>query len=603
LTVGVRDEAQKENDHRNTEPGVTLGRFSAWRLVLLDLRYFGSVAFRALRDWRGLVLERDVWRDWWRFRRSARGVLDALSPGGNTRGDILIVSLSGMIYSTKLEGVLAKALQLRGYDPVVLTSRYAFWARRYFSLYGVRRFIFVEDFSATPTEIEVARKRCEEFMSGPVDLPTCKAWNFEGASVGQYAVSTVARSLHRGMPDFRDPKVRAMLGDQLLHCILGIFRAKRIFAGLHPEICLFNEINYSDYGPVYAVAYQQGLNVIQFVHALRDSALIFKRSVPETYRIHPNSISRSEMNRLSTLPWGTKHEEMLQGEFRGRYGGNSFIVRRDQAGKQMKDREAVYSQLGLDRRKKVAVVFSHILWDANLFYGDDLFDDNEHWFIETLRAACRNDRVNWLIRLHPAIGWKRELDNDMSELNELVAIRKHVGTLPAHVKLLMPDNDINSYSIFEIADYGVTIRGTVGIELPCFGVPVLTAGTGRYSGLGFTVDSATRNEYINRLLKIHEIPMLNDAQTLLAKKHALAVFCLRPWVMKAFGNAYDTEIKGFHPLNPSVFLRATKFEDLDGSDDLRKFAEWAADRRSYDYLEKWPLAEEVSADSGAVGTM
>jgi hypothetical protein len=56
-------------------------------------------------------------------------------------------------------------------------------------------------------------------------------------------------------------------------------------------------------------------------------------------------------------------------------------------------------------------------------------------------------------------------------------------------------------------------------------------------------------------------------------------------------------------LNPSVFLRATKFEDLDGSDDLRKFAEWAADRRSYDYLEKWPLAEEVSADSGAVGTM
>lgn len=576
---------------------MTAGSVPRWRRFLFDLRYLLSLTYRAVRRPRSLLPEREIWRDYRQFRRTARGVLDVPPEGGTSRGDVLIVSLSGMIYSIKLEGVLAKALQLRGYSPIVLTNRHAFWTRRYFTLFGVTRFLFIEDFLPSVAEIAIAREQRDRFMRGPIDLQSCKAWTFEGASVGQYAVSTVARILHRGMPDFSDQRVRVMLGEQLLHCILGIFRARKVFAALRPEVCLFNEINYSDYGPIYAVAYQQRLNVIQFVNALRDSALIFKRSVPETYRIHPNSISRSEMNRLARLPWEPAHEEMLQSEFRDRYGGKSFIVRRDQTGKHLKDREAIYTQLKLDRRKKVAVVFSHVLWDANLFYGDDLFDDNEHWFIETLRAACRNDRVNWLIRLHPAILWKRELDNDASELNELAAIRKHIGELPSHVKLLLPDNDINTYSIFQIADYGVTIRGTVGIEMPCLGIPVLTAGTGRYSGLGFTIDSDTGGEYIERLLNIQDIPSLSKEQVLLAKKHALAIFCLRPWMMKAFGNAYDTAVKGFHPLNPNVFLRATNFEELNGSEDLRKFAEWAADRGRNDYMECWPADGLAEAGS------
>ena len=51
-----------------------------------------------------------------------------------------------------------------------------------------------------------------------------------------------------------------------------------------------------------------------------------------------------------------------------------------------------------------------------------------------------------------------------------------------------PYSEISTRSIFGVTDYGITIRGSVGFELPCFGVPVLTAGTGFYSGRGFTID-------------------------------------------------------------------------------------------------------------------
>lgn len=558
------------------------------------MRYLLSLAYHAFRNPGRLQLEWEIWRDYLQFRASARGILDVSEDVQMPRREILVVSLSGSIYSTKLEGMLAKSLMLRGYTPIVLISRYAFWARKYFRLFGIERVLFVEDFSLNEEEKKHASVARDKLMQGPINLQSCKQWLFEGAPIGQYAVSTVARQLHRGMPDFGDPRVRSMLGEQVIHCIHGIYRTRKILGGIRPEVCLFNEINYSDYGPAYAVAYQSGLNVVQFVHALRDSALIFKRSVPETYRIHPNSISRSGMARLAALPWLPVHENALQTEFKERYGGKSFIVRRDQKGKTMKDREAIVSELEIDPEKKVAVIFSHVLWDANLFYGDDLFEDNEHWFIETLRAACANDQVNWLVRLHPAIIWKRDWDNDDSELNELAAIRKHIGTLPSHVKLLMPENDINSYSIFQVADYGVTIRGTVGIELPCLGIPVLTAGTGRYSGLGFTVDSSTREEYVEKLRKIQELPALNAEQVELAKKHAYAIFCLRPWEMKAFGNMYDENVKGAHPLNPKLILRASSYDELRMSDDMRKFADWALSRSRLDYLESWPLGTDDS---------
>ena len=36
-----------------------------------------------------------------------------------------------------------------------------------------------------------------------------------------------------------------------------------------------------------------------------------------------------------------------------------------------------------------------------MFYGRDLFADQEEWFVETVRAAAANDAVNWVVKLHP----------------------------------------------------------------------------------------------------------------------------------------------------------------------------------------------------------
>jgi Capsule polysaccharide biosynthesis protein len=559
-------------------------------------RYWLSVLREAVPRPVRLSREVDTWWDYRSFRRTTRSLFPSTVVPRRAKGPALIVSLSDSVYSAKLEGMLAIALQLQGLQSMALVRRNAFWGKRYLQLFGINQFMFLEDYVLTDAERATSDEAVNEFMSRPLRFADIKDWVFEGGRVGQYALSTVARRLHRGMPDLRDQETIRLLREQLQHSIEGVFKAKRIFEKFTPSVCLFNEINYSDYGPMYAVAFQRGLNIIQFVHALRDRALIFKRSVPETLRMHPNSVSRNSLEKLAHYPWLPTHERMLRVEFADRYGGRWFLSRREQRAKRMKTREEISRQLELDPKKKVAVIYSHILWDANLFYGDDLFDDNEHWFVETVRAACENPNVNWIVKLHPAIMWKREWDNDRGELNEVAALREKVGDIPSHVKVLFPDTDINTYSLFGIGDYGVTIRGTVGMELPCLGIPVLTAGTGRYSGLGFTIDSTSRQQYLSRLRDIHHISPLTPAQVELAKKHALAVFCLRPWVMETFENRFSESVKGFHPLNPNLFLVAKTQEDFAKSGDLENFARWAVDGRSPDYMEPWPIGGAEDAN-------
>ena len=252
--------------------------------------------------------------------------------------------------------------------------------------------------------------------------------------------------------------------------------------------------------------------------------------------------------------------------------------------KQIKSAEEVRKQLGLDPSKKTAVIFSHVLWDATFFYGEGLFEDYETWLLQTVRAACANPGVNWVIKLHPDLVWKLKLEGYTGELRDIMAMRSAVGTLPEHVKLVPPDTDISTYSFFEITDYCLTVRGTIGIEMACYGVPVLTAGTGRYSGLGFTIDSSSAEEYLQRLAHIETLPPMSREQIELARRFAYALFNLRPWPMRSFEVVKMPIEKTGHPLDHNLVPHVSNFMEFATAPDMRRFADWVV-LEKVDYLQ------------------
>jgi hypothetical protein len=255
-----------------------------------------------------------------------------------------------------------------------------------------------------------------------------------------------------------------------------------------------------------------------------------------------------------------------------------------QYGKKIKTKEDVARQLGLDPAKKTAVVFSHILWDATFFYGSDVFENYAQWLVETVRAASRNTNLNWIVKLHPANVWKRVQDGASGEFNEFALLKQKLGDLPGHIKFIDPYTDINTFSLFPLTDYCLTVRGTIGIEMPCFGIPVIVAGTGRYAGYGFTNDSSTAAEYLQKLDRLETIPRLNPEQVEIAKKHAYALFVRRPLNLTSYQLRLHTDNKTGGLTERDVVITVKDASAFRAAPDLNAFADWVVNTRDHDYL-------------------
>jgi hypothetical protein len=526
------------------------------------------------------VLERD-------FRHFAREYADVVGirpPGG--RGTALVASLSYSTFQAKLEGMIAKALQLQGYDVVAAVPRDAGLVQRYFALFGVDDFVTLDDYTVADVADEAAA-----LLAGVETSAELKDVTYLGADVGRQVLSTLSRYLHEGSVDLRDAETRN-LARELLPASMRVAAASHaLLDDVAPDLVLFNERNYADQGPLSDVALARDLNVIQFVSGFDDDTLVFKRFTEETKGIHPRSLSDESWSLIRELDWTPARQAEVDGEFARRYDKDAtFLARWNQGWTREHSRAELAVELGLDSSRPTAVVFSHVLWDANMFYGRDLFADQEDWFVETVRAAAANPRANWVVKLHPANVWKLRRDGYRGELDEVRAIRRHIGELPPHVRLLPPDTDISTWSLFSVTDVGVTIRGSTGFELPCFGVPALTAGTGFYANRGFTVDSETRREYLGRLARIEETPKPADEQVELARKHAWGLFRARQTRFTSFRSVYQPIEHVDRPFEATITIGV---RDLTRAGDLRELGEWMVDSRALDYLDRQVVGVEA----------
>jgi hypothetical protein len=528
----------------------------------------------------GLQLE--LWQD---YRRTWRDAAFLRSPPVATNGKKALLITFGVPASVKLEATLLAGLRQTGWHTATFTSRATPWVRRYLRAFGITDHVLRQDFAIDAKTRAQCEREARGYLGGDMSFRAVKVWTYRGVRIGIPLLTNIQRKDRLGSPDPSDPAVRVDLETLLPNLLAWVHMCERMLDQVRPDLVTLIEAN--DWNaPLVDLIVNRGIDLIQFVQPSRDDALVLKRLTARTRRFHPNSLDVATMARLAEEPWTERHEQELQQEFADRYGGKWFLQSRNQPGTRAHSREEIARTLALRPGRKCAIVFSHILWDANLFYGEDLFEDYSDWLLQTVRAAIANPELDWIIKLHPANLWKRAYESDTQELAEISLLRRHgLEQLPAHVRLLRPETDISTLSLFQTVDYGITVRGTTGIELPCFGVPMLTAGTGRYSGLGFTRDFATKEAYLAALARLHEMPPMSAAETLLAKRHAHALFRRRPWVFKSLRSTFNLPKQGAHPLAYNFELTVDSWSGIAAQGDLAAFAAWAGHPdRPVDYL-------------------
>ncbi|HEY3375030.1 MAG TPA: hypothetical protein VGK02_08225 [Candidatus Aquicultor sp.] len=178
-------------------------------------------------------------------------------------------------------------------------------------------------------------------------------------------------------------------------------------------------------------------------------------------------------------------------------------------------------QYGLLDTKPIWGIMSHINWDAVADYAPMAYETFDEWILDTLNEVVEIPGVQWLIKIHPAEAWDSP-ENGVQQL-----IQKHFPTLPPHVRVINAEDEISPLDFFELIDGGITVYGTPGLELALQGKPVVLAGEAHYGGKGFTYDGLSPESYRRLLREAASLKPLSKEQQRLARNYAYCYFIQR----------------------------------------------------------------------------
>jgi hypothetical protein len=540
-----------------------------------------------------------------RLTLRALGWLRDLPEPPPTADAALLVLRREDVFDVKTHLMLGAALKLEGVRPVVFANypRVA-RIRRYARAFGVHEMVYRSQFPLAGDERRRLEARAAELLARPDDLAAVREWKHDGHRLGDRVLSTLIRETLIGHPDLNAPDVRRRLGRIVALALANYAEAEAVLAAVAPRWVLADETGYAVNGPLVDVALARGLDVFETSPFVRDNSLMLKRMNATHGRAAAASVSAATLERLEAAdPEGRRTavvDAEVLAEIESRYTGGSALQAMYQRDVEATGGDELKRRLGLDDARPVVVVFTHVLWDASFFYGDDLFLDFQEWLEETLRAAVANPRAQWLIKTHPSNAFRLQHGDIQGPVAEVEVVRQTCGELPGHVRLLLPETKVSSLDLYRHADVGVTVRGTPGLEMACLGKPVLTAGSGHYSGLGFTVDSASREEFLACLGRVETLTAPPSPLAVSrARRYAHALFRLRPWMARSFELRMDFPAEGWHPLDRNVLPVATSLAEAERFGDLHRWAAWAIDGDAADYLDTVP--GEEAGDNPDVG--
>jgi 1,2-phenylacetyl-CoA epoxidase PaaB subunit len=149
--------------------------------------------------------------------------------------------------------------------------------------------------------------------------------------------------------------------------------------------------------------------------------------------------------------------------------------------------EQLRQTLGLDERP-VALLATNVLGDS-LTLGRNAFASSmAEWITKTVQYFAKREDVQLVVRVHPG-------ERLMKGPSMLGVIERAVPQQPANIRVVGPDEKVNTYDCMEIAGLGLAYTTTVGMEMAMRAVPVVLAGNTHYRGRGFTFDPSSWDEY------------------------------------------------------------------------------------------------------------
>ncbi len=183
-------------------------------------------------------------------------------------------------------------------------------------------------------------------------------------------------------------------------------------------------------------------------------------------------------------------------------------------------RADIAQAFGWDADKPIVCVFASNWFDFPHTSNMNNFIDFHDWIDATLEVASTVDSVNWLFKPHPCDKWYGSIHGPTVADLVTHADRPHIRVV---------EDTWNGYSLIQAIDAGITYFGTVGVELPAIGKPVLVADEAWYAPHEFVVCAHTREGYLSALRQEWWKDFDGEEAARRAKEFIAWFFCDAEW--------------------------------------------------------------------------
>ena len=179
----------------------------------------------------------------------------------------------------------------------------------------------------------------------------------------------------------------------------------------------------------------------------------------------------------------------------------------------------------------------HSFSDAPHVFGNTVFADNYEWLRFLAKESKKNNKYNWLLKVHPIF-----YDKEISIVNNILKEYPHIKILPkfaTHQELIKKG-----------IRFVLTVYGSVAYEYAYFGIPsILATKNHPYKKYNFVKDAGTINEYKKLLANLENLKFT------FSKKEILEYYFIRfVRVNRLFKNYYKiVQILGSDYTSPLIY--------------------------------------------------
>jgi hypothetical protein len=455
-------------------------------------------------------------------------------PVDSTRGRLLFWVPGGMPLMLHVEGALAAALRLRGVDvhAVICDGPFRACVRR-----EAIDSIPVSRWQEACTNCRRETKKVLEYMGVPYSfigdfLPEKSRktlWekaitvSWDNVEDLEYAGINIGKNVHSAI-------LRYLRGHELAgheevvpeYAYSGLAVAAAVELAIErfsPSRIFLSHGTYVDWGPAVHAGLYRGIPVTAWMASYLKARFFF-RHLEDRVRIDFHNMSPRAWESTARDPLIDRKNARLEKFLEDRYKRNvSFDMKRLM--KYTGKIDSLRRKYRVSDGKPVWGIMSHINWDCVSDFSPMAYETFDEWILDTIREIADIESVQWLIKIHPAEAW----DNPSSGVHRL--INRHFPELPPHVQVIPAEEQINPAEFIQIVDGGVTVYGTLGLELALVGKPVIVAGEAHYAGKGFTYEGLTPESYRALLRKAKTFGPMSKEKRELARKYAYCYFIQR----------------------------------------------------------------------------